>query len=61
MTASTVEVTADDLQALQKIINYLWHDEEKHYRSDKDPSHVFLSLKVVNDLAYRVAEELEDA
>ena len=61
MTARTVEVTADDLQALQKVVNYLWHDEEKHHECNPHSNHIFLPLKVVNDLASRVAEGLEDA
>ena len=33
------------IDALRAVLDYLWEDEEEHYREDRSSGHIFLELK----------------
>ena len=50
------EITRDEMWAIDKVVEYLWDDESKDYRSNKEKDHIFLSLKTADELRQRAAE-----
>jgi hypothetical protein len=35
------------IEDMQKIIDYLWHDEQLKYRRNKSDNHIYCSFKIV--------------
>ena len=33
------------IDALRAVLDYLWEDEEEHYREDRSSGHIFLELQ----------------
>ncbi len=50
------EITRDELWALDKVVEYLWDDESKHYECNKENDHIFRSVKMADELRRRAAE-----
>lgn len=50
-----ITLTDAETEDLRRVIDYLWHDEERHYEeceassSDYLESHIFLTLKRLNE------------
>ena len=51
-----IEITRDELQALNKVIRYLWDDESKDYRTDPRPNHIFQSVETMRNLVGRAGD-----
>ena len=49
------------LDALNRVIDYLWDNEKKHYEEDKTDDHIFNYLTVLADYAQRHQITLENA
>lgn len=41
-------ITDDFKQNLNKLIDYLWHDEKKHYSENPDENHIFITLEILS-------------
>ena len=57
-TAISIEITRDELRAIDKVVEYLWDDEGKdaqHYRGALADDHIFVSVKMLDELKRRVA------
>ena len=48
-----IEITRDDLRAMNEIVQYLWDDERKDYRTEPRPAHVFLSVQALRNVIDR--------
>ena len=57
-TAISIEITRDELRAIDKVVEYLWDDERKdtqYYRGALADDHIFVSVKMLDELKRRVA------
>ena len=57
-TAIPIEITREELRAISKVVEYLWHDECKDarcYEGAEAASHIFVSVKMLDELKRRVA------
>ena len=48
-----IEITGDDLRAMQKVVEYLHYDECKDYQNDPRPGHVFLAVETLRNFIDR--------
>ena len=53
------EITRDEMWAIDKIVEYLWDDENKDYRNNKENDHIFRSVKAADELRRRAAERFK--
>jgi hypothetical protein len=44
------------LEALQKVVRYMWQDEQDHYESDPSPHHIWHALKKVSAATIQLEE-----
>ena len=61
-TAISIEITRDELRAINKVVKYLWDDERKdaqYYRGALADGHIFLSVKILDELKRRVADTFD--
>ncbi len=61
-TAIPVEISKEELRAISKIVEYLWHDECKDarcYEGAEAAGHIFASVRMLDDLKRRVAHTFD--
>ena len=45
------QLVDDNLKnAIKKVVDYLWNDEEKHYEENPETNHIFLILKELKNI-----------
>ena len=52
----TIEITRDELQAMQNVVEYLHYDECKDYQNDPRPNHIFQSVETMRNLVGRAGD-----
>ena len=58
---ASLEIKSSELRAISAVIEHLWDLAQSDYLADPKPDHVFLALREVNNLAFRIAECMDDS
>ena len=57
----TTTIAPSELQTISAVIEHLWDSAQSNYLADPKPDHVFLALRELNNLAFRIAERMDDS
>ena len=58
---ASLGIKPSELRAISAVIEHLWDSAQSDYLADPKPDHVFLALREVNNLAFRIAEYMDDS